>query len=69
MAQDVAFCIAHTSPVPCHRHLVPFALRLAFPISLVGRDAHDYYETSVAVALASGRRSHIPSTLDVSSLT
>jgi len=69
MAQDVAFCIAHTSPVPGHRHLVPFALRLAFPISLVGRDAHDYYETSVAVGLAPRKRSHIPSSLDVSSLT
>ncbi len=68
MAQDVAFCIAHTSPIPCHRHLVPFALPLAFPISLVGRDAHDYDETSVAMALAS-RRSHIPSSLDVASLT
>ena len=65
MAQDVAFCITHTSPVPCHRPLVPFALRLAFPTSLVGRDSHDYYETSVAVALAGGRRSRIPSLFDV----
>jgi hypothetical protein len=33
-------------------HLVPFALRTAFPSSLVGRDSHDYYETSVAIGLA-----------------
>ena len=43
-----------------HRHLSRFALRLAFPGSLVGRDPHDYYRDSVALALAGGRRSHIP---------
>ena len=32
--------------------LVPFALRTAFPFSLVGRDSDDYYGTSVAVGLA-----------------
>ena len=63
--QVVAFCIAHTSPVPCRRPLVPFALQLAFPTSLVGYDSHDYYETSVALALAGCRRSRIPSLFDV----
>jgi hypothetical protein len=33
-------------------HLAPFALRTAFPSSLVGRDSHDYYEASVAIGLA-----------------
>jgi hypothetical protein len=28
-------------------HLAPFALRAAFPPSLVGRYSHDYYEASV----------------------
>ncbi|WP_158854449.1 hypothetical protein [Saccharothrix deserti] len=36
-------------------HLVSFALRTAFPSSLAGRDSGDYYETSVALGLASGR--------------
>jgi len=29
-------------------HLAPFALRTAFPSSLVGRNSDDYYEASVA---------------------
>ena len=33
-------------------HLCPFALRLAFPTSLVGRDAHDYYRHSVPMGVA-----------------
>jgi len=65
MAQVMAFCMTHTSPVPCHRPLVPFALQLAFPTSLVGHDSHDYDETSIAMALASCRRSRIPSLFDV----
>lgn len=40
-------------------HLVPFALLTAFPSSLAGRDSGDYYETSVAIGLASLRRSHV----------
>ncbi len=45
--------------------LRPFALWMAFPSPLVGRDPHDYYERSVALALAGGRRSCLPSVLDV----
>ncbi len=67
--KDMAAGITPTSPSLRRRHLCPFALHWALPSSLVGRHAHDYYEPSVAMALASGRRSHIPSTLDVSSLT
>jgi hypothetical protein len=33
-------------------HLVPFALRTAFPSSLAGRYSRDYYETSVTMGLA-----------------
>ena len=40
-------------------HLVPFALWTAFPPALAGRDSGDYYETSVAVGLASRRRSRV----------
>ena len=40
-------------------HLVPFALRAAFPPSLAGRDSRDYYGTSVAIGLAPLRRSHV----------
>jgi len=40
-------------------HLAPFALRAAFPPSLAGRDSGDYYEASVALGLAPGRRSRV----------
>jgi len=41
-------------------HLAPFArLRTAFPSSLVRRYSHDYYEATVAIGLASLRRSHV----------
>jgi len=40
-------------------HLAPFALRTAFPPSLAGRDSGDYYEASVAIGLAPGRRSRV----------
>jgi hypothetical protein len=40
-------------------HLAPFALSAVFPPSLVGRDSHDYYGASVALGLASLRRSHV----------
>ncbi len=66
---DMAVGITPTSPPLRRRHLCPFALHWALPSSLVGRHSHDYYEPSVAMALASGRRSHIPSSLDVASLT
>src|SRR3954467_4884390 len=36
-----------------------FALRTAFPSSLAGRDSGDYYGASVAIGLASRRRSHV----------
>jgi hypothetical protein len=39
--------------------LVCFALWAAFPPSLAGRNSCDYYQTSVAVGLASRRRSHV----------
>src|SRR5664279_3543528 len=35
------------------------ALWTVFPPSLVGRDSHDYYGHSVAIGLASRRRSHV----------
>ena len=38
-------------------HLVPFALRTAFPSPLVRRYSHDYYDTCVAIGLAPLRRS------------
>jgi len=40
-------------------HLAPFALQAAFPPSLAGRNSGDYYEASVALGLASRRRSHV----------
>jgi hypothetical protein len=45
--------------------LVPFALWPAFPTAPVGRHAHDYYGTSVALGLAPGRPSRVPSAIDV----
>ena len=41
-------------------HLSPFALYTAFPCSLDGRDAVDYYEDSVTLGLAPRRRSRVP---------
>jgi len=38
-----------------------FALRVAFPRSLVGHHSHDYYQSSVAISLAEGRRSRVSS--------
>jgi hypothetical protein len=40
-------------------HLFPLALWTAFPSSLAGRDSCDYYGNSVAIGLASRRRSHV----------
>ena len=40
-------------------HLAPFALQAAFPPSPAGRDSGDYYEASVAMGLAPGRRSRV----------
>ncbi len=40
-------------------HLASFALRTAFPPSSAGRDSGDYYEASVAIGLASRRRSRV----------
>src|SRR5215510_432946 len=40
-------------------HLAPFALWTAFPPALAGRDSCDYYGASVAIGLASRRRSHV----------
>jgi hypothetical protein len=53
-----AFCTRHTSRFNLHpNHLPPFALCLALPSALAGRNAGDYYGGSVALALAGGRRS------------
>src|SRR5258708_13731385 len=38
-----------------------FALYVAFPRSLVRHHSHDYYQSSVAISLASGRRSRVSS--------
>jgi hypothetical protein len=53
--------------LPCSpvAHLVPFALRAAFPRPLVGRHSDDYYGTSVTVGLAPRRPSRLPSVIDV----
>jgi hypothetical protein len=40
-------------------HLAPFAVWAAFPPSLAGRYSGDYYEASVAIGLASHRRSRV----------
>jgi len=42
-------------------HLDCFALRVAFPRSLVGHHSHDYYQSSVAISFSGGRRSRVPS--------
>ena len=47
-------------------NLLPFPLRQAFPDSLVGRDSHEYYGSSVTMSLSAFRRSRIPVKLDVS---
>ena len=55
------------SRIPCRSpavYLMPFALCAAFPRSLVGRDADDYYGTSVTVGLAPCRPSRLPSVSD-----
>ena len=52
-------------PHPPAARLVPFALWPAFPTAPVGRHAHDYYGTSVALGLAPGRPSRLPSAIDV----
>ena len=54
-----ALGITPTSQFVMPGHLVRFALRAAFPPSLAGRDSCDYYQTSVAIGLASRRRSHV----------
>ena len=51
------------------KHLCHFALRAAFPLSLVGRHSHDYYWHSVTIGLSPLRQSRIPLALDVSSVT
>ena len=60
-----AVCISHPSLAPCRSHLCPFALWPAFPAALVGRDPYDYYGHSVALGLAPGRPSRVPSVADV----
>ena len=52
-------------PCPPVVHLLPFALCTALPCALVGRDAHDYYGSSVALGLAPRRPSRLPSVADV----
>ena len=48
-------------------YLSPFALCMALPCSLVGRNSHDYYGDSVTIGLSSLRPSHVPSSSNVSS--
>lgn len=62
-------CIPQPSPSEHRDHLCPFALFLAFPGSLAGRDSRDYYGHSVTVGLAPLRRSRGTSSLYVSSTT
>jgi len=57
-----AFRISRTSTFWLPDHLSPFAMWTALPSS-------DYYGDSVAVGLASRRRSRIPLVLNVSSVT
>ncbi len=52
-------------PCPLAVRLLPFALWPAFPTAPVGRHPHDYYGSSVAVGLAPGRPSRLPSGVDV----
>jgi hypothetical protein len=52
-------------PCPPAVHLRPFALCVAFPRSLVGRDSDDYYGLSVTIGLAPHRPSRFPSVRDV----
>ena len=54
-----ALYISHTSWHVCPNHLCSLALWTAFPPSLAGRDPFDYYEHSVALGLASLRRSRV----------
>ncbi len=53
--------------LPCSpaAYLLPFALRVAFPRSSVGRHSDDYYGNSVTVGLAPRRPSRFPSIIDV----
>ena len=51
--------IAHTSQFLNVRRLCPFALQPGFPASLAGHYSCDYYGHSVAVGLASLRRSRV----------
>jgi hypothetical protein len=46
---------AYPKSIEYPHHLAPFALRAAFPPSLVRRDSHDYYEACVTIGLASLR--------------
>src|SRR6266511_4695654 len=55
----LALCITHTSRWQMYRQLCPFALRTAFPPSLVGRYSHDYCGHSVALGLAPRGRSRV----------
>ena len=57
-----AFRISRTWTFWLSDHLSPFALWTALPPS-------DYYGDSVALGLASGRRSRVPLVLNVSSVT
>ncbi len=52
-------------PRPPAADLLPFALCVALPRALVGRDPDDYYGSSVALGLAPGRPSRVPSPIDV----
>jgi hypothetical protein len=62
MDTDDRFGVPHYAYLPVvlvPGHLAPFALRPAFPDSVAGRDSCDYHEASVAIGLASRRRSRV----------
>src|SRR3954470_23257696 len=57
-----AFVTHHYACLPiwwCPITWPPSPMRTAFPSSLAGRDSGDYYEASVAIGLASVRRSRV----------
>jgi hypothetical protein len=64
-----AFRIARTSQSCSPDHLLHFTLHASFPRSPVGRHSHDYYWSSVTLALTGRRPSRVPSRRNVSSAT
>jgi len=59
----LALSISDTSLFEDSKHLLGFALWPSFSTSLVARDCHDYYPSSVTLGLSTRRA--IPSSLNV----